>query len=363
MKQTAFLFALVLVPSAYSYCEVFCTRLSGNSPSQSGSFTKSATFLSAANSDNVQQASETFLSPNDKSRRAFFQSIASLSSAACFTSPGDSLAAAAPEKPYGSSPDRPVAILGAGGKTGMEVAQALANEGLYSVTMTRSGRDPFTVVKPKPEVQQYIQHYETGVNVVERESLHQALKDVKASAIIYCASASRQGGNAFQVDDEGVGYAAEAAKDMNARLVLVSAVAVDRPNSKSYQVTNALGGSFQGIMDAKLQGENKVRSILSRKKDYVIIRPGVLLNGKTKNGPLDMEVNQGDTIGGGLSRDELAGVIVGGLISGKTGVTVEVYRRSTATPLQLAFTIPSGNEATSMSWEGLFDSAKPDGQL
>jgi hypothetical protein len=84
------------------------------------------------------------------------------------------------------------------------------------------------------------------------------------------------------------------------------------------------------------------------------------MNGRTKNGPLDIEVNQDDQIGGGLSRDELAGVVVGALVSGKRGVTVEVYRRSTATPLQSAFTIPSGREAQSNTFVGLFDSTEPD---
>jgi len=35
----------------------------------------------------------------------------------------------------------------------MEVAQALAEAGLYCVTRSRSGKDPFKVFKLKPEVQ------------------------------------------------------------------------------------------------------------------------------------------------------------------------------------------------------------------
>jgi dTDP-4-dehydrorhamnose reductase len=299
--------------------------------------------------------------PSDESsssRRALFQAVAVSSSAWCL--PTAAALASSSNTDIGSSPDRPVAILGAGGPTGLKVALALAEEGLYTVTMTRTGREPIQSVKLTPEVQSLIQHYPYPVSVTQKDSLKEALTKVQASAIIFCASASKKGGTAFEVDDQGVGNAAEVARDLDARFILVSALAVDRPNSKSYQITNTLGGNLDGIMDAKLQGENKVRSILSKKKDYMIIRPGVLMNGRTKNGPRDMQVNQEDQIGGGLSRDELAGVIVGALKSGKRGVTVEVYRRSTATPLQPAFTIPSGHEAQASTYVGLFDSTVPD---
>jgi dTDP-4-dehydrorhamnose reductase len=226
--------------------------------------------------------------------------------------------------------------------------------------MTRTGRPPVQPVRLTPEVQSFLQHYPGPVSVTQKDALREALTKVHASAIIFCASASKNGGSASEVDDVGVGLAAEVARDLSARFLLVSALAVDRPNSKSYQMTNTLGGHLDGIMDAKLRGENKVRSVLAKTKDYVIIRPGVLLNGRTRNGPLDVQVNQGDQIGGGLSRDELAGVVVGALTSDKRGVTVEVYRRSTATPLQPAFTIPTGHEAQANTYVGLFDSTQPD---
>ena len=108
-------------------------------------------------------------------------------------------------------------------------------------------------------------------------------------------------------------------------------------------------------MDAKYNGEVKTRKIFSSgKTDYVIIRPGVLLNGKTTAGPAGLELNQGDTIGGGLSRDELAGIVVGAIQSRAVaqnkskgqGITVEAYRKSTAQKLEKQFVIPSGNELT-----------------
>jgi dTDP-4-dehydrorhamnose reductase len=240
----------------------------------------------------------------------------------------------------------------------MEVLQVLAKEGLYSVSMTRTGVDPFRVVKLPAATKAYITHYDQAVNVVNIDSLQQAMDAAQPSAVIFCASASKQGGSAFQVDGDGVGNAALVAKKLGARLIVVSAMAVDRPESKSYQVTNTLGGNLNGIMDAKRQGEQKVRSTLN---DYVIVRPGVLMGGKsTQGGVAAVQVNQGDTIGGGLSRDELAGVVVGALQSGTKGATVEVYRKSTATKLQPEFSVPSGLESSSDTYKGLFASVTAD---
>jgi uncharacterized protein YbjT (DUF2867 family) len=263
---------------------------------------------------------------------------------------------------WGATPDRPVAILGGGGRTGMEVARALAKQGIYAMTMTRTGKDPFHVIKLPPEVKMYLNHFPNPVTVVDSVGLQHSLKAAGASAIIFCASASPQGGTAFQVDDEGVGNAALAAKALGARLIVVSALAVDRPDSKSFKMTNTLGGTFNGIMDAKRQGEQQVRDTLSKSgKDYVIIRPGPLMSGKTYTGIAGLQLNQGDTIGGGISRDELAGVVVGALLSGTKGATVEVYRTLTATALQKEFPIPSGNESKpSDTYIGLFEAVRAD---
>jgi hypothetical protein len=68
-----------------------------------------------------------------------------------------------------------------------------------------------------------------------------------------------------------------------------------------------------------------------------------------------LELNQGDTVGGGLSRDELAGIVVGAIqnrASAKRsgskgeGITVEAYRKATAQKLERQYVVPSGNELT-----------------
>lgn len=256
----------------------------------------------------------------------------------------------------GSSPDRPVAILGGGGRTGKEVAAALAKEGIYGVTMTRTGKAPLLPGYAKD----FISHFPESVDVIDADGLAKAVQSIHASAIVFCASASSQGGTAFQVDDAGAQNAAMAAKSLDARYVLVSALGVDRPASKGFQMTNSLGGNYDKIMDAKRQGEDKVRSILAKSKNYIIVRPGPLLGAKGKNGAADIEVNQGDTIGGGISRDELAGVVVGALLTDKKGATVEVYRTKTRQKIQPEFDLFSGNEYTSDSYVGLFGNVKVD---
>lgn len=255
----------------------------------------------------------------------------------------------------------PVAILGASGRTAMEVSKDMAKNGVSVVTMTRTGKDPFEIIKLGENMKQRISHYPSPVNVVSEDSLREALSKVKPSGIIFCASASKKGGTAFEVDDKGVGNAAKISKELGSRFILISALAVDRPESKSFKITNKLGGNLNGIMDAKMNGENKVRSILGGKsRDYVIIRPGVLMNGKSKIGASDLEVNQGDFIGGGLSRDELSGVVVGAFLSDKKGVTIEVYRTSTHTKLQPDFSENSGLEKYGSSYVDLFSNVKLD---
>lgn len=260
-----------------------------------------------------------------------------------------------------SAKDGPVVVLGAGGKTGMEVVQALVAQGLPAVSTTRTGKNPFELAKMVPDdVKSKITHFPDPVDVLSGDSLHQVMANIKPAGVIYCASASKNGGSAAQVDGQGVALAAQAAQDAGARFVLISALAVSRPESQSFQMTNTLGGNFQGIMDAKLEGEKQVRSIMSKSKDYVIVRPGVLMKGAKTVGPAGLEINQGDFIGGGLSRDELAGVAVGALVSGKKGVTVEVYRTATHTRIEKDFPKQSGNEMYGDTYSGLFSSVQSD---
>jgi len=229
---------------------------------------------------------------------------------------------------------------------------------LYN-TKIRTGDDPFRIVKLPATMKSRLQSYSKPVDVRDGAGVIAALTEVTPSTVVFVASASKKGGNASDVDDIGVGIVAKAAQTVGAKMILVSALAVDKPESRSFQITNTIGGYMNGIMDAKINGEGKVRSTMA-KNNYVIIRPGVLLSGKTNGGVSDIELNQGDTIGGGLSRNELAGVVVGAIKSNKKGFTVEAYRRKTATKLQPEFTLPSGNELRGGTFEELFGNVKAD---
>ena len=136
------------------------------------------------------------------------------------------------------------------------------------------------------------------------------------------------------------------------KLTVVSALALDQQESKGYKMTNNMGGVVDKILDYKLLGEDEVRKQL---KDYTIIRPGVLLGGKGK-GPEDIELNIGDTIGGGLTRDELANVVVASLSNKNSqGKTVEVYRVSNRQKLMPNYAEKSGKESRGGTWEKLWD--------
>ncbi|GFH61301.1 hypothetical protein CTEN210_17777 [Chaetoceros tenuissimus] len=253
-----------------------------------------------------------------------------------------------------------VAIIGGSGRTGMSVAETIASDAykMNGMIMTRSGKDPFQIVKLPPSTKERLSLYPGSVDVRDANGVFQALKESSPNYVVYAASASKQGGNSFDVDDVGVENVALACKEIGARLILISALAVDRPQSKSFQITNTIGGYMDKIMDAKLNGETKCKQILG--KNYVIIRPGVLLSGKSKGGASDIELNQGDLIGGGLGRDELAGIVAGAIESNVSGVTVEAYRIKTRTKLQPEFPMTSGNELTASTYTGLFANANSD---
>jgi hypothetical protein len=84
------------------------------------------------------------------------------------------------------------------------------------------------------------------------------------------------------------------------------------------------------------------------------------MNGISRRGAADLEINQGDLIGGGLSRDELAAVAVAALQSGKQGVTVEAYRTNTRQKLQKEFDEFSGREQHGDTYADLFQSVQAD---
>ena len=155
--------------------------------------------------------------------------------------------------------------------------------------------------------------------------------------MIFAASASAKGNNAVDVDYQGVINAAQVCIQKNIpRLVIVSSGAVTRPNSAVYKLLNFVGN---GIMEAKINGEDKVRELYAREEimnkglGYTIVRPGGLTN-EAATGPSFLEVNQGDDKSGRLSRADVAGICIGCLdVASSFDTTFECYLKDTAKPV------------------------------
>jgi uncharacterized protein YbjT (DUF2867 family) len=153
-------------------------------------------------------------------------------------------------------------------------------------------------------------------------------------AVIFAASASKQGGSPSVVDNLGLVNVAKACIEANVpHLVVVSSGAVTKPASPVYQFLNLFGK----IMEEKIKGEDAVRKLYAENNSnltYTIIRPGGLTLDPPR-GAGAIELNQGDTKSGRLARADVAALCVESLAypesTGKT--TFECYDADTGAPL------------------------------
>jgi uncharacterized protein YbjT (DUF2867 family) len=166
-------------------------------------------------------------------------------------------------------------------------------------------------------------------------------------AVIYAASASKKGGNAHDIDNLGVVAAAEACLQAKVgRYVVLSSTATTRPKSLGYQFTNI---SVGGIMEEKRKGEQGAQTVYQKNTgdssisySYTIVRPGGLEEPK-KNivlGPTALEISQGDTLAGIISRADLAQATVALALSRSQNVqntAVELYYTESAQPCERRF--------------------------
>ena len=155
--------------------------------------------------------------------------------------------------------------------------------------------------------------------------------------------------------------------------------AVEKPVSRaeeSYKKIIAKKGlqgeqKGKGIMEAKIQGEDAVRELyanpdlLTRKIGYTVVRPGGLTTGESL-GVTALELNQGDSKSGRLSRADVAAICVQCLDSSDAfDTTFECYETLTAKPVEsvglsnlLKSKDPtifvSGKERRGETWSSLF---------
>jgi hypothetical protein len=203
----------------------------------------------------------------------------------------------------GSSPDHPIVVLGAGGKTGKLCTLVLAKKRLYCRAVTRSGRQ--TLEGSSSSSSSPFVSYATA-DVSDYEAVRAAIKG--ADGVIFAASASgkNKGGDPAHVDYLGAYNTAKACLEENVRkLVLISAGSTTRPDSAGFVALNVLTKFLIGenIMGYKAAGEQAIRDAYAaaaassssngRQQGYTIIRPGGLSDSDAADAS-KIHISQGD---------------------------------------------------------------------
>eukprot|EP01039_Chlorochromonas_danica_P002731 gene2731-2982_t len=263
-------------------------------------------------------------------------------------------AAAAEGEGSGPLPKGTVVVLGGSGKTARLIVDNLREGGVpVRPTLRDTSKDTFSSLGGSVLPTVY-------ADVTKPESLSEAIAG--ASTVIFAASASKKGGNAQQVDFQGVSNVAkECVRLRIPRLVVISSGAVTKPNSLGFKITNLFGG----IMEYKLQGEKAVETAYEGSGlTYVIVRPGGLLDGAAQ-GPTKMELNQGDTISGEITRADLAQCVaaVATASSLPGSVIFEVYEAGKGGPLESSFPTKSGYEQRGNSYAEMLKNLKVVGDV
>lgn len=211
-----------------------------------------------------------------------------------------------------------IAVLGAGGKTGLEVVKAALARG---DSVRAIVRDP----------SKYDEVFKTLLSDSDSSSsspspsgkLDVVSGDVEASpddlakllsgadAAVFAASASKTG-DVWKVDRDGVGALAAAAKSAKLKHLVVVSSALVTPTTNGWHpirlLLNNMRGGGQKIMDAKFAGEELLRR--SGFESYTVVRPGGLVDASAL-GAAALVVAQGDRSGAGrIPRRDVAELCV-----------------------------------------------------
>ena len=265
-----------------------------------------------------------------------------------------------------TTPDKPIVVFGAGGKTGRIIAQILAGQKHYVRAVTRTENNNN---KNKLDNNRYIS-YVVG-DVRSQESVHSIIQQ-GAAGVVWAVTSSgvkKGGGDALEVDYKGAYYTAKACLDCNVpKLAFISAACVTRPDALGSKVVNKMTQWTYGEVpwtDAKLAGEVAVRDLYKdrekkRKKGnlaYVIIRPAAALSNKPPIPVNKLVVMQGDVYSSAqsISRTNVANIVVSALEKGRATdfVTFEVapavrlYKNDEGNILDL-MCLPTSNQKTDL---------------
>ena len=258
----------------------------------------------------------------------------------------------------------PICVLGANGRTGTECVQACLSRSLPVRATSRGGT--YRGEKGSGLLKEMV------CDVTDSKSVETAVKGTRA--VIFAASASKEGGTAAQVDNLGLVTVAEACLAAKVpHLVIVSSGAVTQPNSPVYKFLNLFGN----IMEEKIKGEDTVRSLYKSDTSssvYTIIRPGGLTE-EPGIGVSALELNQGDTKSGRIARADVAALCVESILNpkGSGDTTFECYDSDTGKPLQTvgisnilkqknsaASELITGRECRGDTWEAIFSGLEKD---
>jgi uncharacterized protein YbjT (DUF2867 family) len=229
-------------------------------------------------------------------------------------------------QPSSASESDPFCVIGANGKTGTKCVQGLLERNIPVRATSRSGvyfdEDPDT---KNPRLMP------TVCDVTNPSTIETAVQGTRA--VIFAASASKAGGTPAQVDNDGlvnVAKACIAAKIPH--LVIVSSGSVSKPYSPVFIFLNLFGK----IMEEKIKGEDTVRELYSGVEGltYTVIRPGGLTE-EPGRGVAALELNQGDTKSGRISRYDVASLCIESTFYPKLtgGTTFECYDADTGKAL------------------------------
>lgn len=252
-----------------------------------------------------------------------------------------------------------IAVIGANGRTGSRCVSIASKKGAKVTAITRSGfLNEDNVAKSVRGVNL------ASADVKDLRTLATAFKG--CDAVIFAASASKEGGTASQIDNLGLVNCGKACLEAKVkRIVVVSSGAVSKPFSPVYLFLNLFGG----IMKQKITGENSLKKLCRDSKlQYTIIRPGGLTLDDPL-GPKDIELNQGDDVSGRISRWDVASLAVESIYSRDAAdTTFECYNRNTGQTLANVglsnilkktkgvneFRVATGKERNGKTWQEMF---------
>lgn len=216
-----------------------------------------------------------------------------------------------------------VLIAGATGRTGLHVVSAATAHGLTPVALARDGARASRAL-PGTEIA-------TG-DLEDADSLAEAVRDVDAIIFVHGSDADSRHDAVQRIDYGGVLNTLKALGDRRPRIVLQTTAFITHRDNDLNAGAHAL--------DWKRRSERLVRFSGA---PYTIVRPGSLDSGPAGQ---HVTVEQGDTRGGGITREALG------------EVHIEALLRESA--IAKTFEVFSGPGSATTGWDSLFLATEPD---